>query len=97
MVLLKAKAKKEPTWDEIGKAIGNKIDKECDSEKKSWFSKGCSSASGCGGAIYGLGFLGALVYFITTAPDFWAAVIGVIKAIFWPGVIVYGALKFLGM
>jgi len=94
---LKGKSKKEATWDEIGKAIGSKIEKECDGEKKPWFSNCCSSATGSGGAIYGLGFLGALVYFITTAPDFWAAVIGVIKAIFWPGVLAYGALKFFGM
>jgi len=94
---MKAKAKKEPTWDEIGKSIGTKMEKGCDGEKKSLFSKGCSSTPGCGSAIYGLGFLGSLFYFVTTAPDFWAAVIGVIKAIFWPGVIAYGVLKFLGM
>jgi len=94
---MKAKAKKEPTWDEIGETIGKKIDKECDGGKKSWFSKGCSSTPSCGGAIYGLGFLGSLFYFVTTAPDFWGIVIGIIKAIFWPGVIAYGLLKFLGM
>jgi len=93
------KAKKEKSWDELGKEIGSKIDKECAcEEKKSWFSKGCGpSVSGGCGAGYGIGFLGALVYFVTTAPDFWGLVIGIIKAIFWPGVIVYGVLKFLGM
>jgi hypothetical protein len=98
VICLAVKAKKEPTWDEIGKAIGSKIEKECDEdEKKPWF-KGCSSGgTGCGGALYGLGFLGALFYFITTATSAWGIVVGIIKAIFWPGVIVYGILKLLGM
>ena len=53
----------------------------------------------CGGsgALYGLGFVGALVYFIqhaTTVGDgFW----GVIQAIFWPGVIVYKVMEMLGL
>ncbi len=93
------KVKKGSTWDEIGEVIGTKIKNGCceGEVKKNWFSKGCSTATGCGGAIYGLGFLGALFYFVTTATSFWAIVIGIIKAIFWPGVIVYGILKFLGM
>ena len=95
---MKAKSKKEPTWDQIGEAIGSKMEKGCEGEeKKQWFAKGCSSTPGCGGAIYGLGFLGSLFYFVTTAPDFWAAVIGVIKAILWPAFMAYGLLKFLGM
>lgn len=52
---------------------------------------------GSGGAIYGLGFLGALVYFVTTAPDFWMALLGVVKAILWPGFLVHGLLTFLGI
>ncbi len=69
------KAKKGPTWDEIGKAIGSKMEAggDCCEEKKIWFSKGPSCGSS--GAIYGLGFLGSAFYFVTTAPDFWAAVI----------------------
>ena len=95
---MKAKSKKDPTWDEIGKAIGTKMEEGCEGkEKKSWFAKGSCSSSGSGGAIYGLGFIGALVYFVTTAPDIWVAIIGVVKAIFWPGIIVYGVLKFFGM
>ena len=49
------------------------------------------------GAIYGLGFLGALVYFIQTANSFVDGVVGVILAIFWPGVIVYKSLELLGV
>jgi len=53
---------------------------------------GCGTSS----AVYGLGLLGALYYYITTATSLWMGVVGVVKAIFWPGVLVYGALKFLG-
>ena len=42
---------------------------------------------------YGLGFLGALVYYIQTATDFAAGLLGVVKAIFWPGFLVYGLLQ----
>jgi hypothetical protein len=49
------------------------------------------------GAIYGIGFLGALVYFIQHATSFWLGVLGVLKAIFWPAMIVYKALELLKM
>ena len=48
------------------------------------------------GAIYGLGFIGAAVYYISIASNFWWGVLGVIKAIFWPGFLVFEALKALG-
>lgn len=49
------------------------------------------------GAIYGLGFIGAAVYFISTATSFGAGVLGFFKAIVWPALLVYEALKFLGL
>jgi hypothetical protein len=51
---------------------------------------------GCGGAGYGLGFIGALVYYISTATSFWMGVLGVLKAIVWPAFVVYGLLKMIG-
>lgn len=51
----------------------------------------------CGGAIYGLGFIGAAVYYISHATGFWMGVLGVLKAIVWPAFMVYELLKFLGM
>ena len=47
------------------------------------------------GALYGLGVIGAAVYFIHTAPTFWVGAYGVVKAIFWPAVIVYKSLELL--
>ncbi len=52
---------------------------------------------GCGGAVYGLGFIGAAVYYISAATGFWMGVLGFLKAIVWPAFLVHGLLKFLGM
>jgi hypothetical protein len=49
-----------------------------------------------GGAAYGLGIIGAAVYYISSAPDFWAGVLGFLKALVWPAFLVYEVLKFLG-
>ena len=49
------------------------------------------------GAVYGMGFIGAVVYYVAHAATFWAGVLGVLKAIFWPAFIVFGALREFGM
>jgi hypothetical protein len=49
------------------------------------------------GAVYGFGFIGAAVYYISTAAGFWAGAIGVLKALVWPAFLVYEAMKALGM
>ncbi|WP_299246589.1 hypothetical protein [uncultured Aquimarina sp.] len=46
--------------------------------------------------VYGLGIIGALVYYISHAATFWMGVLGVLKAIFWPAFLVYELLKYLG-
>lgn len=45
------------------------------------------------GAVYGLGFIGAAVYFISVATSFWMGVLGFLKAIVWPAFLVYEAFK----
>ncbi len=52
----------------------------------------------CGpaGAVYGLGVVGAAVYYISHATGFWMGVIGFLKAIVWPAFLVYELLGFLG-
>ncbi len=47
------------------------------------------------GAIYGLGFIGSLIYFITHAGGFWLGVLGILKSMVWPAVLVYELLKHL--
>ena len=45
------------------------------------------------GAVYGLGFIGAAIYFISQATGFWIGVLGFLKAIVWPVFLVYEAFK----
>jgi len=45
------------------------------------------------GAVYGLGLIGAAIYFISTATTFWMGVLGFLKAIVWPVFLVYDAFK----
>jgi len=49
--------------------------------------------SGGGGAVYGLGLIGALVYYIQQSDGFWDGVLGVLKALVWPAFLVYELLK----
>ncbi len=46
-------------------------------------------------AVYGLGFIGAAVYYIQMASGFWSVIVGLVKAIFWPAFLVYEVLKHL--
>ena len=47
------------------------------------------------GALYGLGFIGAAIWFISQATSFWIGVLGFLKAIVWPAFMVYKAFKAL--
>lgn len=52
-------------------------------------------ADGGGGVVYGLGMIGAAIYFIGSASTFWLGVLGFLKAIVWPAFIVLEAFKAL--
>ena len=58
--------------------------------------KNNNSSQASGGAVYGLGMIGAAIYFISQAATFGAGVVGVLKALVWPAFLVYEALKALG-
>lgn len=47
------------------------------------------------GAVYGLGFIGAAVFFISKATGFWMGAVGFLKAIVWPAFLVYEVFKHL--
>lgn len=47
-------------------------------------------------AVYGVGIIGAAIYYISMATGFWMGVLGVLKALVWPAFLVYEALKSLG-
>jgi hypothetical protein len=59
------------------------------SQKENSYYRGSSSD-----AVYGLGFIGALIYFISTAGSFGAGVLGFFKAIVWPAYLVFEAFQF---
>lgn len=96
---VKSKISSEPSWDEIGKAVGVKIEKYAnEGEKINYNCCGHHVASSCtGGVIYGLGFVGAVIYYISTATNFWIGVLGLLKAIVWPAFLVFELLKYLGI
>ncbi len=58
-------------------------------------SKARNSSHHSGSALYGMGFIGALVYYIQSAATFWIGVLGFFKALFWPAFLVYYLLEFL--
>jgi hypothetical protein len=56
-----------------------------------------SGNNGTSGALYGLGFIGALVYYVGTATTFWIGVLGFLKALVWPSLLVFELLKYMGV
>lgn len=60
--------------------------------EKKWASTSYNSSSG---AVYGLGLIGAAIYYIQTASSFWDGALGLLKALVWPAMLVYQALQLL--
>lgn len=56
--------------------------------------KGATGGGFCGG-VYGTAFIGAAIYFIQHAQTFWEGVFGIVKALFWPAVLMYKVLELL--
>lgn len=48
-----------------------------------------------GDAVYGLGLIGALVFYVQQADGFWMGILGILKALVWPAFAVFDLLKFL--
>lgn len=70
---------------------------ENDQQSTKYRCKSWCGGHGAGAGVYGLGFIGAAVYFLQHAPTFWDGVLGAIKALFWPALVVYRVLEVLGM
>ena len=47
--------------------------------------------------IYGIGFIGAAIYYIKHAHTFTEGLIGILKAIVWPAMLIYKLFGFLHM
>lgn len=80
-------------------------EKECEEKIEKRFKNFCSKGktkknipgNNSSGFVWCLGFLGAAVYYIQQANGFWDGVVGVLKALVWPALLVYEAMKLLGM
>ncbi len=65
-----------------------------DKGTKHWKNKVYINKGGSG-ALYGLGVIGIAVYYIQQATGFWMGVLGVIKAFFWPAILLYKVFEML--
>ncbi len=52
---------------------------------------------GGGDAVYGLGLIGALIYYIQHATTFGMGLLGLGKAIVWPALLMYKVVESLGL
>ncbi len=80
----------EAKWDED---FEKKIEQKIDTWASSCGKKKVGSNAGAG-VVYCFGLVGALVYYIQTSSGFWDGVVGVFKALVWPGFLVFELLKF---
>jgi len=53
------------------------------------------SCHATGGGIYGLAFIGALIYYIQHAQSFLEGLMGFLKALVWPAILVYKLFELL--
>ena len=51
--------------------------------------------TGASSGVYGLAFIGAVIYYVQHATTFWDGVLGILKALVWPAVLIYRFLEFL--
>jgi len=58
-------------------------------------SKTTSAGAGGGGAVYGLGLIGALVYYWQNSDGFWPHIWALVEAVLWPAFVVYDLLGHL--
>jgi hypothetical protein len=58
-------------------------------------SRYAGRSGGGGGAVYALGIIGAVIYYMQHAGTFWLGILAILKALVWPAFLVYDLLKFL--
>lgn len=57
----------------------------------------CMNGNKASEAVYGLGLIGALVYYLQHATTFVSVIAGIFKSIVWPAFVVYRVLDLLKM
>lgn len=53
--------------------------------------------SGPTGFVLFVAWIGALVYFVQQAQDFWGVIVAFLKSIVWPAFVLYHVLEVLGV
>jgi hypothetical protein len=81
---------------DIGKDIERKIEECCEGkcDCRGWHHGG---GKGMFGGMYCVAFIGAAVYYIQQADGFWMGVLGFLKAIVWPAMLIYKVFTMIGM
>ena len=64
---------------------------------KNWSQNRDWNGSRGSDAVYGLGIIGAAVYYLQNASSLWDGVLGILKAILWPAFLIYQVLTSLKM
>lgn len=50
---------------------------------------------GGGDAVYALGIIGAIVFYLQQAVGFWGVILAILKAFVWPAFLVHDVLHFI--
>ncbi len=53
-------------------------------------------AAAASAPVYGIGLIGAVVYYMQIAHSFGDVILGLLKAIVWPAFLVHGLLRLVG-
>ena len=53
--------------------------------------------SGGSDAVYGFGLISAWIYYLSHAASFGMGLLGILKGIVWPAILVYEVLKYLNL
>jgi hypothetical protein len=75
--------------EKIEEELEKKFDCKCNDDNKDRNNRFGSDS------VYGLGIIGAAIFFISNATSFWAGVLGFLKALVWPAFMVYELFNFL--
>lgn len=59
--------------------------------------KNYNRRGGVSEGIYGIAFIGALIYYIGHATTLWMGILGFFKAVVWPAILIYKLMEFLKM
>ncbi len=84
---------KKPT---ARKAAPGKAPKETEVVAGKCQDSGPGMGNAGGGAVYGLGLIGAAVYYIQQASGFGEFLVACLKALIWPVFVVYDLLEHMG-